>query len=381
MNSSKRVALCVETTIKYIYPQVADLAELLARRGFEVTVFCRHDPEAESWNQGRGFSYAGVRRPERLPGKLWNPFFIAHVLPQLPAFAGVVTFTSPTLPLALAADRMLRIRALHVALELHVPGDPSGTGYARFQHGLRHAARVRVFTTGAQRSRLLAKAYGLRSVPGEFLNASLAKTRVRPVYQGPTIAEQVRRLSGQEKPIIVLCNGGLDDLNMLDRIVGAQVPAASGVAVALIGPCGPAWRERLAAAHALTGNYHYLGELPGTRYDVIRAAAGVDAGFALKRADKSLPANDRLYTPNKLFDLLAAGAAPIVSRQSSLRFVSRERFGICLDDLTIEGLRRFLLSLPGQRGALSAMRARGQALFAARYNLERTASEVVEALQ
>ena len=375
----RRVALVCETSLRYIYPQVTDLAEFVARAGHEVTIFTGEDGEVRAWNANRGFTLVEIIRPASLPARLWNPFFITAVMRHLRPFDAVVTFTSPTLPLALAADRLLGKRVIHLALELHVPTDRSAKGYAVFQNLLRRS-NVRVFTTGRHRSRLLKAAYNLSTTPGEFLNAALARTTASAVGAQMPVVQRVRELSGQTEPIVLLCDGGLNELNMLDCVVEAQVPISTGVAISLIGPCSAAWRARLKRVHERTGNYFYLGEVAGTRYDVIRVAAGVDLGFVLKRSNKSLPANDRLYTPNKLFDFLAAGVVPIISDQLSLRFVEREGLGYRPKVMSVEGLRTFLLALPARREELARTKRRVQEEFLSRYHFEATAAPVLDAL-
>ena len=379
MKKNSKVLMIAETCYRYIYPQIPDLAELLARRGYVVMTLIPEDEEVRDWNSGRGFEIAFTRRIKiRLPG-LANPWYAFQVLPRLLEADIVIGFTTPTVLILLIANRLLKKKTIYYALELMVPFTRGSGAYASLQHLLRFTT-ISVLTTGSHRSRILQRAVGLAHLPAEIRCCALRTTKAISNHPESTIAERVRKMAGQPDGLVVLCNGGLTELNGFGLLLAAAIPAKSGVLIALSGPLSMVWHEKLAGVSAATGNYFYVGEVHGTHYELIEHLRGADLGIVLKKMDHTQALNDRLYTPNKLFDFIAAGVPVLCSKQSTLTFVKKRGLGFVLEDFSVEGLRAFLLGLPDRRTEIANLAKSVRDAFDEDLNMEQAARPLLDIL-
>jgi hypothetical protein len=378
-NKPMRVGIFCEAGCRYKYPHPLDLGELLAERGAEVVVFGPPAHDVESWNRGRGFRYIGLGSNSGRPSRLRNFMFLLKACRHVPRLHAIIACTTSTLPVALFGCLYRKKKIFYYAFELAVPGE-SGAGFcSRFQYLLRYT-RTRVFTTGRHRSRLFRRAFGLSTIPGQIDCSALRRTRTLIVPNRPALVDMVRDRVGARPKLLVALNGGLNELNYLDVVLDACIPLASGIAVAMFGPVTHHWLARIEAARHETGNYLYFEEIPGTRYELIRLLGGVDLGLVLKRVSPALTSNDRFYTPNKLYDFIAAGVPVICTNQLSLRFVEKLGVGTILAPPTAEGLRALLLRLSSPEGskAIRRMRARAERLFLDALNYESAAAPLIE---
>ncbi|MBX9761219.1 MAG: hypothetical protein K2Y29_20750 [Beijerinckiaceae bacterium] len=374
-----RVAIISNVGVRFGYPHYADLAELLARRGCQVEIIIPETPGLAEWNAGRGFTFSFVRPPRfNLPG--WRNLHFLFVAGWRCRKANALLISlQPSLLIGLFYNLVLRRRVAYYLVELIVFGRPHGGVYSAFQNLLRLTS-IRVLTTGRHRSRVFSRAVGLPYVPEELPLAALRHTTSCVSPGAPSLAVQARQMAGAPDGIVVALNGALSSVNCLDLLLEAEIPASSGVIIAMVGTLASPWRERVAHARARTGNYIHVGELDGNRYDLIEFLRGCDIGLVIKRYDRSQTANDRLYTPNKLFDFIAAGVPTLCSGQASMSFVRSDKLGHQLEDLDVKSLREFLLSLPQRRGELEEMAQRVSQQFQARHNLEEAAAQLVEFL-
>jgi glycosyltransferase involved in cell wall biosynthesis len=379
MKKKKKIALLSEAWNGFGYPYVTDTAELLSQSGFDVSVVIPYRDDVEMWNSGRGFAFEFVNMRIGLSKTERNSAFLARAFATVLRADAVIAFTHPTLLLGIIAN-MLGKKVLYYPMELIISGTEHGGAFSYLQNFLKYTS-IKVATTGRHRSRLLAIASGLKNTPDELPLTPLRATSAVRNFHGPTIAHQIRETASAPDAIVVLCNGSLHAVNCLDLILDASIPANSGVLIGMIGRMNAEWSEKVAAAHAKTGNYFYFGEVPGTRYDAIAAVKQADLGLVLKHWDSKQTYNDRLYTPCKLAEFVAAGVPVLCSGQPSLNFARREGIGYCLPDLSEGTLRNFLLSLPSRRAELLRMSQTAQELFATRYNCETTARGLVDYLR
>jgi hypothetical protein len=374
-----KIVIISDVGVKFGYTQNTDLAEILARRGCEAEVLMPATKDLAEWNHGRGFRFTFVSEPAlRLPG--WsNVHFLAHAL-WLCRDADVIVITlPPSLLVGLVYNVLWRRRVAYYAVELILFGAKHGGAYTLLQRLLRWSS-IKVFTTGRHRSWALGRVLGLEPRPGAVSIAALRDTTAIVTYHDRPLAERVRQMAGAPDAIVVMLNGALNEVNCLDLILEAEIPASSGVLIGMLGTLKQPWRDRVAAARKRTGNYIHVGEIHGNRYDLIAALRGSDIGLVIKRHGPEQTINDRLYTPTKLYDFIAAGVPTICSNQLSIRFVEKEGMGLRLRDLTALSLRQMLLSLPSRRDELKAMAERVEEGFRTRHNFEVGAKALIEHL-
>jgi hypothetical protein len=331
------------------------------------------------WNRGRGFKFdfMPLAQASLLPGST-NLRYNFEAFRRCRDADCVIAMSQPTLLLAVLL-RMLGKTAIYYPAELVVFGTRAGGVFSILERLLPFTS-IQIITTGMHRSRLLAKALKAKSVPGELPIAAMRNTLATVSFADTPLADKVRALAGDPHGIVVLCNGGLHEVNCLDLILDADIAASSGVLIGMIGPVAPKWRARIDAAHKRTGNYFYLGALPGNRYDVIKAIKGVDLGFVLKPLEPSQTYNDRLYTPTKLYDFLAAGVPAVCSAQATLNFVRHEGLGFQLGELSAASIRAFLHALPEKRIELQEMAVRVRKGFETSHNFEAGAGDLLAVL-
>lgn len=366
-----RVALVCDAGIRYVYPQVPDLAELLARDGHLVEVLAPVDAEAAAWNAGRGFAYVGLLR-RRAPGWLYNLAFIAKALWHCRRAERVIACSTVTLVVALLCRWLPGKRVAFYALECQIPGEPEAGSYAWVQHLLRWHAPL-VAATGAHRARLLQRFLHLAERPAVVENSALLQDAA-PSRPHDVRSEVAVRL-GRDPGCLVVLNGGLGRINALELVLDAVGLLGNDITLALIGPVEASIARMIDAAASRHGNVVYLGTIAGGRPALIRYLASADLGLVLKRHGHGRCLNDRYYTPNKAYDFIAATVPVVCSRQASMAHLVDDGIAVVLPQLTEVALAeclRGLAQLSPERRA--AWRAHIDARYRARYHFERDAA-------
>ena len=379
VKTRKTVTLLIESGFRYKYPSVADLAELISRHGHKVFVFAPNDPDVVKWNAGRGFEFVDFSpKFHRFPGIQNVEYIFRSVLAVIQSDI-LVSFSTPTLVSSLIGTLVFRKKSIHYALELFIPGEDCSGFYSYSQYLLRYT-NMKVFSTGRHRSEIMSSALSLSEVPGSISCAALAMTSAKINSEKGWVPSQLRRLSKNDSAITVVCDGGLSSVNYLDTLLNAKIPASSGIIIGMFGPLDPAMRPLLELTQLETGNYFYLGELEGNRYNVIEAIKGADLGIVLKRGDECSIRNDQFYTPNKLYDFFAAGVPVLCSSQPSLKFVAENSLGYILSEVTAASLAQFLRKLPEKKEELANMASLITKRYLADLNFETAAAPLLSVI-
>lgn len=366
-----------ESGCRYIYPQITDLAELISRNGHKVVILAPYDPDVVKWNAGRGFDFAYFRPTFPRLSRTQNLQYILRSLAEIYKSDVVISFSTPTLVTGLIAATLFQKQSIYYSLELSVPGEANFELYSLFQKLLRYTD-LKIFSTGPHRSEVMHSAYSLSNTPGSISCAALSKTSTTISSEKGWIPFRLRELAKTQNGITVVCDGGLSPINCFDMLLEAKIPVSSGVIIGMIGPLDSSIKPLLDLTRKETDNYFYLGELAGTRYDIINALRGTTLGIAFKRADNFSIQNDQLYTPNKLYDYFAAGVPALCSSQASLRFVAEDCLGYILSDLSATSLANFLTSLPNRTMELEKMAALITRRFQTDLNFETAAAPLLD---
>jgi hypothetical protein len=316
----KIVSIICELGMKYKYPHPLDLAEILARNPrLDIAVHGKFEQDLETWNSGRGFQLILDVRNSSLLG-LFDT--LKSLWLRRPA---VIVCFSPMSLLASCIYKLnffseFRTHIYYYCLELEKPSisfKKSGR-LAFLLYLLRYSASC-VYTTGPCRANVLKIWYGLRKTPNVILNAALLSSTRKQVV---SIANEgrlsaVRVACNVPGNFIVACAGGLTPLNYIFDIVSAFSLLPSNYKLELLGPVNPALLRDLADKNPLLFNHgrvRYIGCIEGPRSDLISYLNSANMGIALKNPClDSGNANDKLYTPNKVFDYIAAGIPFICS--------------------------------------------------------------------
>lgn len=369
----KRICVLFEDVYRFKNPQVPDIAETLAGRGYAVEVVAPGDRQTEEWNAGRGFSKNSIRT-HQLRG-IWRSLYFNSVAAWRVRHADyVVACTTVTLLGAMLARLLFGRRFAFYALECQVPGDRHAGSHAVLQYLLPVMTKV-VSTTGAERSRVLERFFRLRRRPSVVENTALLPSPAqRSVPRGRSIVDDARQAGAKPGMRLIVANAGLSAVNCLDLVIEAMPRLPPNVFIAFFGSVDGAIAERFHAAVQASPNAAYLGEIDGNRQRLIEYMTGADFGFAFKYRGKGYCLNDRLYTPNKIYDYVAAGMVPICTRNIPLRRLVRE--GLCLGvgDYTAAGMLesiRAVSEMPDTE--LEARRQRIDKAFATTLNFKASA--------
>ncbi len=374
----KRIGIFCEAGCRYKYPHPLDLAELAARSGAgQAFVFGPEDEKVVQWNSGRGFAYKALVSAELVKKNpsLSNIVFTTKAIPELFKLDAVVVTTTVTLLIGLIS-RVLGKQTVYYAFELMVPGRPGSGRYSVFQLLLRYM-NISVYTTGRPRSRMLKKALALKRTPKAVDCSALLETASSPTPGNVTLREWAESHIGARPRLLVALNAGLTESRCLDLVLETAAQLPKDIVFAMNGPISRIWLDRLNVVGARSGNCLYYGEVEGSRMDLINFLRGADIGLVLQKSRRADILNDRLYTPNKLFDFIAAGVPVICSRQITLRLARENGFGIVLKALTTECLRLELEALASDAQFLSTLMHNASNAFESRYHYEVSSAELL----
>ena len=258
--------------------------------------------------------------------------------------AEVALAISPKTLLALSiASIIYKKKIIYYAFELSVPSENnSRSAYA--QYILRYLP-IKIFTTGVHRARFFKRIYKPKETVRTVSCGALGISKSSPNNKRHRIEELVVDEIGNRPKLIVVANGGLNEINLFGNLLDANFSLEDDVAVAMFGPISDYWKSRINRLRERNRPYYYFGEIEGNRYDLIRFMSGCDLGWALKSNSKKDKFNDRTYTPNKLFDYAASGMLSVVSKQKSLHEYVRAGIAVEVRDESIQEVRRLIDAL------------------------------------
>lgn len=226
------------------------------------------------------------------------------------------------LPVALVLSKRAGAPFVYDARDLYGEGNniarlprPLRAAFARRERGWARAAAA-VLTVNGSLADELARRFGIAR-PTVVLNAQATWTPPDPPPD--RIREALALPPGT--PIVLYHGGFMQDRGLPKLFEALRSPGLEAAHLALIGS-GPQEAElrRLAAEPALAGRVHLLPPVPPS--ELLEWVASADVGVM---PNQPRTINERLSTPNKLFECLAAGT-PVVSSD----FPERRR--IILDD-------------------------------------------------
>jgi hypothetical protein len=144
-----------------------------------------------------------------------------------------------------------------------------------------------------------------------------------------------------------------------------------GVTIVMFGPVEDDILARIERAADDHGNVVYLGQIAGGRNELISFLRTADAGLVLKKRGRGINFNDRFYTPNKIYDFVAASVPSLCSPNMSLSYVERSGLGVMLSSFTSKALCDAITELIGQgEKARCETHEHISRLFSTRYNFE-----------
>ncbi len=317
------------------------IATTLAGRGHEVTILARRAPDtAPSEVSPDGVRILGVGAPadaragrplhgaRQLPGELERLSGIGRAMRRQSREAAAVDpgadvyhgMAFQGIPIALALGRRSGGRVLYDARDLY----PESGNLARMPAPVRTLAGIverrwarrsdAIVTVNDELAAILAGRFG-RPLPSVVMNCS-------PAWTPPMVQDRrFHALLGlAPETRVVLYHGGFLPSRGIE-VLAAAVLRLRGVALVAMGdgPLRPAI-EKLASEPRADGRVHLLPPVPPA--DLLAWIAAADVGAMV---NQPVSRNERISTPNKLFECLAAGV-PVVSSD----FPGRRR--IVIDD-------------------------------------------------
>jgi glycosyltransferase involved in cell wall biosynthesis len=226
------------------------------------------------------------------------------------------------LPVAMDLASHARAPFVYDARDLYAEGNniarlpgPLRAAFARRERSWARRAAA-ILTVNGSLADELARRFGIPR-PAVVLNAQAAWTPPDPP------PDRLRETLGlaPASPVVLYHGGFMRDRGLPELIAAMRTPGLEAAHLALMGSGAlePELR-RLAAAPDLAGRVHLLAPVPPS--ELLEWVASADVG-AMPNQPRTI--NERLSTPNKLFECLAAGT-PVVSSD----FPERRR--IIVDD-------------------------------------------------
>jgi glycosyltransferase involved in cell wall biosynthesis len=374
------------------------IASTLASRGHEVTILARRGPDAAaSEDPPDGYRIVRVGAPpparaarplrgiRRVPGELERLAGIGRAMRRQSREAVAVDpgadvyhgMAIQGIPIALSLRGRSGGRVLYDARDLY----PESGNLARMAAPVRRLAGLAerhwarrsdgIITVNDELAAILARRFD-RPLPSVVMNCL-------PTWTPP--ADRDRRfhelLGLAPETRVVLYHGGFLPSRGIE-ILAAAVRRLTGVALVAMGdgPLRPAL-ERLAAEPRTDGRVHVLPPVPPA--DLVGWIAAADVGGMV---NQPVSRNERISTPNKLFECLAAGV-PVVSSDfpGRRRIVMEDPEGplgaVCdpTDPEAVAAALREVLDRPAEAGA--DLRRRVLAAAHARWTWERQAATLL----
>jgi len=320
----KVVSIVCELGVKFVYPQPLDCSEVLAKNCHDKVVFHgKYQNGVLDWNSDRGFSLdLSINASSGLIRKVRSIF--ACIFRHQPSV--IVCFSPSSLSAALLfkAWRYLRREAVSIcyySLELEKPSFKFRSGgRLSWLLFLLPLGRIVAFTTGSCRAKILKQWFILPAEPTAIMNCALLR-QASKVSQSRQIDTDNNAIQDRSTPtsdvVSLVCAGGLSKLNCIYEILDSLYLLPEYFVLNLVGPIGPLLLEVIGTSYLdlqRSRRIIYHGEVQGSREDLIVFLSRFTIGIALKNpAYSGSNINDVLYTPNKVFDYVAAGLPSLVT--------------------------------------------------------------------
>ncbi len=337
---AQRAVLVLSTPERYDSRSLR-IAATLARRGHHVTILARRGPDMTPFEESPdGYRIERVGAPRPAPRR-GMPGEFARLRGEAERLAGIGAamrsqrrdaaavdrgadlyhgMAYQGIPIALSLGGRARARVVYDARDLY----PESGNLARMPAPVRRLAGLverrwarrsdAIITVNAELAEILARRFA-RPLPAVVMNCL-------PAWTPPTNGERRfhERLGLAPEARIVLYHGGFLPSRGIEVLAEAVRRLRFGVLVAMgDGPLRPAL-ERLAGEPRMEGRLHLLP--PVLPAELMGWIAAADVGAMV---NQPVSRNERISTPNKLFECLAAGV-PVVSSD----FPARRR--IIVDD-------------------------------------------------
>jgi hypothetical protein len=338
----KTVSIVCELGMRYKYPQPLDIAEILAAKSASnVILHGRDESDVINWNSARGFEI-----DLSIPAS-------SGTIKTLTAFINRLLLTSPSVvicfsPLSLLAASVFKVfQAIngkticlaYYSLELEKPSIfLQAGGRLAWLLFLLSLNKTKVFVTGSARAKVLRKWFFLPQEPVSILNCALLRqgsldSNIDPAHQAIDLAGDQPSLPD---PIVsIVCAGGLSRLNCIYEILDSLSYLPDHFILHLVGPITSALIDELNHDYHIpfsAGRIVYHGEVHGSRDCLVDFLARFSIGIALKNPMYSKNnMNDILYTPNKVFDYVAAGLPSLVTANPDTSFLAEVGCSSILD--------------------------------------------------
>ena len=373
----KTIVVFVQANLKFQYPHPLDMAEVLASKGYDVTIVAFFDEETISWNQDRGFSMISL---SNMPlGSFFRnvALWVAALrLPSTDIVIGVNTtgYLAAHLMCKLGKARIL----INYALELSLPEDHPRSFSVWYQSHYLKDANI-VLSTGLERAQIMQKRFNLNTLPLVIRNACLLSSR----FEVSPLRHKLIDMGFNPPLRLVIHQGVLSEKTCTPQLIESVSSWPDDVALVLIGFGNPDYLARMQQQISLLdvrNKVFFIGDLPGPRKNLLAYTAGADVGLAFRFFHANEILNRIYYTPTKLYDYLAAGLPVVCSANNSLRFVEEERWGICVNPEEPSEIAEAVRAIVHDEMRLRTMSERAQHLFESDYHFEKQMEPLLDHL-
>lgn len=347
-----------------------DLAEVLARNGFEVDVYARFANSAV--HARRGFRCTTIDDSDSNIKLAKN--VLSHIEGRYDVFVGQNVSGLAICAFARALQRFGI--CVYYALELEDP--ISAIGISRLLARIRkYALRPTdfVITTGPERAQILSR--WLRHPAHVLYNSPL---RAPSAGGGPGRIRQALTRRGVPSDVpIVLYHGVLTRFVGIDTILEARRLWRSDAWLCIMGFGNVQLLEMVSRAAQDELGLLLLPPVSTARDELLTIVQDASVGLVLYRHKGPDAANVNLVyaSPSKLMDFMACGVPVVCSDNPSLRCVESEGWGLCVDPDDPQGVARGVDEVLRNRAQRST---RAREVFERQYKYDIAANILVEAV-
>jgi len=326
LQKTKKIVLVSDLNFRYQTHHPLDLAEVLADRGFDISIIAPVPKDISQLQSSRGFKI--IRQPA-FKGRLGYAFGMLDAIYKVIRIRPDIIIgvnQGGYIPAYMASRLLKHSHLIYWAMELSRISEGNRGLITRFQERFARKADM-VWSTNIERARVMQADWNLDEEPYVLPNSLVT----------PRACEsngRLRNLSQNYQPgdYIVLYATGLAATTAVPQLIESVIYWNKGIKLVIIGFGDRSFLDKMIIQIKelnLGDRIEFLGSFP--KSEVYQLLPDADLGLVLWNHRNALDLNTILCSPGKLLEYAAHGVPVICSDNPSLTYVEKEGWGLCVD--------------------------------------------------